>query len=43
MVIDHVSFQVPFVALLIYPRLVGLDAMLFEACHDLYAKGWQRA
>lgn len=43
MVIAHVSFQVPFVALLIYSRLVGLDAMLFEACHDLYANGWQRA
>ncbi|MGN8199299.1 ABC transporter permease [Salinisphaera sp. RV14] len=43
MVIAHVSFQVPFVALLIYSRLVGLDSMLFEACHDLYANGWQRA
>ncbi|HET7315624.1 ABC transporter permease [Salinisphaera sp.] len=43
MIIAHISFQVPFVALLIYSRLVGLDAQLFEACHDLYAKGWQRA
>lgn len=43
MVIAHVSFQVPFVALLVYSRLVGLDAKLFEACHDLYANGWQRA
>lgn len=43
MVIAHVSFQVPFVALLVYSRLVGLDGALFEACHDLYARGWQRA
>src|SRR5699024_10754253 len=43
MVIAHVSFQVPFVALVIYSRLVGLDAKLFDACHDLYANAWQRA
>lgn len=43
MIIAHVSFQVPFVALLIYSRLVGLDPQLFEACHDLYARAWQRA
>lgn len=43
MIIAHVSFQVPFVALLVYARLVGLDARLFEACHDLYASAWQRA
>ena len=43
MIIAHVSFQVPFVALLVYARLVGLDARLFEACQDLYANAWQRA
>lgn len=43
MIIAHVSFQVPFVALLAYSRLVGLDAQLFEACHDLYANAYQRA
>src|SRR5699024_5803539 len=43
MIIAHVSFQIPFVALVIYSRLVGLDARLFEACHDLYANAFQRA
>src|SRR5699024_4908081 len=43
MIIAHVSFQVPFVALVIYSRLVGLDDKLFEACHDLYANSFQRA
>lgn len=43
MLIAHVSFQTPFVALLIYSRLVGLDPGLFDACHDLYANAYQRA
>jgi spermidine/putrescine transport system permease protein len=43
MMIAHISFQVPFVALLVYSRLVGLDPRLFDACHDLYANGLQRA
>lgn len=43
MIIAHVTFQVPFVALLVYSRLVGLDPTLFEACHDLYATALQRA
>lgn len=43
MLIAHVSFQIPFVALLIYSRLVGLDPKLFDACHDLYANAVQRA
>ncbi|WP_348760288.1 ABC transporter permease [uncultured Salinisphaera sp.] len=43
MIIAHVSFQAPFVALLVYSRLVGLDPRLFDACSDLYAGAWQRA
>jgi spermidine/putrescine transport system permease protein len=43
MIIAHVSFQVPFVALLVYSRLVGLDPTLFEATQDLYATPLQRA
>lgn len=43
MLIAHISFQIPFVALLIYSRLVGLDPKLFDACHDLYANAMQRA
>jgi spermidine/putrescine transport system permease protein len=43
MIIAHISFQVPFVALLIYSRLVQMDPLLFEATQDLYAQPWQRA
>ena len=43
MVIAHVTFQVPFVALLVHARLLSLDAQLFEAAQDLYARPWQRA
>ena len=43
MIIAHVSFQIPFVALLVYSRVVGLDDKLFDACHDLYANAYQRA
>lgn len=43
MIIAHISFQVPFVALLIYSRLVQMDPLLFEATQDLYANSWQRA
>lgn len=42
MVIAHVSFQIPFVALLIYSRLLVLDPLLFEACADLYASPLKR-
>lgn len=43
MLIAQVSFEMPFVALVVYSRLVGLDPELFNACKDLYANGWQRA
>ncbi len=43
MIIAHVTFQIPFVALLINARLLALDPLLFEACQDLYASPWQRA
>lgn len=43
MIIAHVTFQIPFVALLVYSRLVGLDVSLFEAVRDLYASPLQRA
>lgn len=35
--IAHVTFQSPYVALVVYARLTGLDPNLFEASHDLYA------
>ncbi|SEK58492.1 ABC transporter permease [Halomonas daqiaonensis] len=37
MIIAHVTFQIPFVALIVYSRFVGLDPTLFEAAKDLYA------
>lgn len=43
MVIAHVTFQIPFVALIVYSRLVGLDSTLFEAAKDLYATPVKRA
>jgi spermidine/putrescine transport system permease protein len=39
MVIAHITFQVPYVALTVFARLAGLDQNLFEASHDLYANG----
>ena len=43
MIIAHISFQIPFVSLLVYSRLVQLDPQLIEATEDLYARPWQRA
>ncbi|MDT8880324.1 ABC transporter permease [Halomonas saccharevitans] len=42
MIIAHVTFQIPFVALIIYSRFVGLDPTLFEAAKDLYASPFKR-
>lgn len=42
MIIAHVTFEIPFVALLIYARFVSLDASLFDASKDLYASPWKR-
>ncbi len=39
MVIAHITFQVPYVALTVFARLSGLDPNLFEASQDLYANG----
>lgn len=35
--IAHVSFEIPYVALVVYARLVGLDRNLVHAASDLYA------
>jgi len=43
MIIAHVTFQIPFVALIVYSRFVGLDPTLFEAAKDLYASPYKRA
>ncbi|MCB5944546.1 ABC transporter permease [Acidocella sp. KAb 2-4] len=39
MIIAHITFQVPYVALTVYARLAGLDPYLFDAAQDLYADG----
>lgn len=39
MVVAHITFQVPYIALTVFARLAGLDPNLFEASHDLYANG----
>lgn len=42
MVIAHVTFQIPFVAIVVRSRLNGLDPALEEAAHDLGASTWQK-
>lgn len=41
MVIAHVTFQIPFVAIVVRSRLAGMDPALEEAAHDLGASSWQ--
>jgi len=37
MIIAHITFQVPFVAIVVRSRLAGMDPAIEEAAHDLYA------
>jgi len=41
MVIGHVTFQIPFVAIVVRSRLSGLDPACEEAARDLGANPWQ--
>jgi spermidine/putrescine transport system permease protein len=41
MIIAHITFQIPFVAIVVRSRLVGLDPAVEEAAHDLGASTWQ--
>lgn len=41
MILAHVTFQIPFVAIIVRARLHGLDPALEEAAHDLGADGWR--
>jgi spermidine/putrescine transport system permease protein len=41
MVLAHVTFQIPFVAIVVRSRLAGLDPVLEEAARDLGADDWQ--
>lgn len=42
MIMAHVTFQIPFVALVVRSRLAGLDPSIEEAAHDLGATPWQK-
>lgn len=42
MILAHVTFQIPFVSLVVGARLKGFDASLEEAASDLGASRWQR-
>ena len=41
MIIAHVTFQIPFVAIVVRSRLIGMDPSIEEAAHDLGASSWQ--
>ena len=41
MTLAHITFQIPFVTLVVRARLAGLDPLLTEAARDLGANGWQ--
>lgn len=41
MILAHVTFQIPFVAIVIRSRLVGVDPAIEEAARDLGANAWQ--
>lgn len=41
MILAHVTFQIPFVAIVVRSRLVGMDPALEEAAHDLGASSFQ--
>jgi spermidine/putrescine transport system permease protein len=41
MIIAHITFQIPFVAIVVRSRMVGMDPAIEEAAHDLGASTWQ--
>lgn len=41
MIVSHVTFQIPFVAIVVRSRLVGMDPAVEEAARDLGASSWQ--
>jgi spermidine/putrescine transport system permease protein len=42
MIIAHITFQIPFIAIVVRARLANLDPALEEAAHDLGANTWQK-
>jgi spermidine/putrescine transport system permease protein len=41
MILAHITFQIPFVAIVVRARLAGLDPAIEEAARDLGASTWQ--
>lgn len=41
MILAHITFQIPFVAIVVRARLSGMDPAIEEAARDLGADGWQ--
>jgi spermidine/putrescine transport system permease protein len=41
MIIAHITFQIPFVAIVVRSRMAGMDPAIEEAAHDLGASTWQ--
>jgi spermidine/putrescine transport system permease protein len=41
MIIAHITFQIPFVAIVVRSRLAGMDPAIEEAAYDLGAGAWQ--
>ena len=41
MILAHITFQIPFVAIVVRARLTGLDPAIEEAARDLGASTWQ--
>jgi spermidine/putrescine transport system permease protein len=42
MIVAHVTFQIPFVAIVVRSRMAGMDPAIEEAAHDLGATPWQK-
>lgn len=42
MIIAHVTFQIPMIAIVIRARMAGMDPSIEEAAHDLGANAWQK-
>ncbi|MGE5278742.1 MAG: extracellular solute-binding protein [Acidobacteriota bacterium] len=41
MILAHITFQIPFVAIVVRSRMAGMDPAIEEAARDLGADGWQ--
>ncbi len=41
MILAHITFEIPFVAIVIRARLAGMDPAIEEAARDLGANGWR--